>query len=321
MKRKLNLLRLGLLIVALGIGTILYPLTTMVVNQATAQSRMESFLAQEQPPEVIAQRQEQAEAYNQTLDGSANGAIDPFDMEEYATQPPISVPQGEIYAYVAIPKIGEVLPVYLGASDYHLSLGAAHVEGTNLPIGGTDTRAVIAAHRGYYTQPMFLNVDALNPGDIILIYLADEMLAYQVYGQEVIQPSEYGKLAVIPGEDVLTLLTCTLNLVDPDRVLVNAVRTELVEEPSSTEPETEPEANMKPSDPSPMQESADKTEPEPPAEMITEADHETTAVASVLAPSRATVIKKYGLIAVTAFFWLLLLVVLSRLMKTFFRNN
>lgn len=84
---------------------------------------------------------------------------------------------------------------------------------------------------------MFLHIDALQPGDIVIVYVLGEKLVYQVYSQEIIHPSEYGKLAVIPGEDILTLLTCTLDLINPDRVLVNAVRVEtsLTEETVSGE--------------------------------------------------------------------------------------
>lgn len=49
---------------------------------------------------------------------------------------------------VTIPKIGVDLPIYHGTSESTLELGAGHLYGSSLPVGGKGTHAVITGHRG-----------------------------------------------------------------------------------------------------------------------------------------------------------------------------
>lgn len=236
--------RAGLLIIALGIGMLLYPLTSILYNSLMAERRMAAFRAQEEllSAEDRARFFAQAEAYNASLDGTADGAVDPFEVKNYATLSPLEFGEDEIFGYLSVPKIAETLPIYLGASEHHLSIGVAQVDGTNMPIGGEDTRAVIAGHRGFTTQAMFRNLGEMEPGDMIYITALGQDLEYEVYDTEVIQPSEYQKLAVVKGQDTLTLLTCTPYMVNTERLLVNAVRVNVKAPMQVTEaptPETE----------------------------------------------------------------------------------
>ena len=72
----------------------------------------------------------------------------------------------------------------------------------------------------------------MEPGDIITLSVLGEVLEYEMYDSEIIKPSEYEKLAVVPGEDTLTLLTCTPFLIGTERLLINAVRINAPEEPA-----------------------------------------------------------------------------------------
>ena len=58
--------------------------------------------------------------------------------------------EDEIFAVLSIPKIELEMPIYLGATNDHLSLGAAHLSQTSLPVGGSNTNCVIAGHRGWH---------------------------------------------------------------------------------------------------------------------------------------------------------------------------
>lgn len=73
---------------------------------------------------------------------------------------------------------------------------------------------------------MFRNAEEIVEGDRIYVVTSTDILAYDVYGTEVIGPSEGDKLAVIEGQDTLTLLTCTPYMVNTYRLLINAKRAE-----------------------------------------------------------------------------------------------
>ncbi len=287
--------RIGLLIIALGLGFLLYPLTSILVNNLQGERRMEAFRVQEsqKPQAELDETLAQAEAYNAKLDGSADGAVDPFEVKNYATVNPLSYDEGEVFGYLSVPKIDEILPIYIGASEYHLSLGVAQVDGTYMPIGGENTRSVIAGHRGFTTQAMFRNMEKMEAGDRVYITALGKTLEYEVYDMEVIEPSEYQKLAVVPGQDTLTLLTCTPYMVNTQRLLVNAVRVE-EPEPVATEPAAETEG---------ITEAATEPEPKPQE------------------PSRRVVLEKYALMGIVAVLWLLLLVVIWKLIGTFRRKK
>ena len=287
--------RIGLLIIALGLGFLLYPLTSILVNNLQGERRMEAFRVQEsqKPQAELDETLAQAEAYNAKLDGSADGAVDPFEVKNYATVNPLSYDEGEVFGYLSVPKIDEILPIYIGASEYHLSLGVAQVDGTYMAIGGENTRSVIAGHRGFTTQAMFRNMEKMEAGDRVYITALGKTLEYEVYDMEVIEPSEYQKLAVVPGQDTLTLLTCTPYMVNTQRLLVNAVRVE-EPEPVATEPAAETEG---------ITEAATEPEPKPQE------------------PSRRVVLEKYALMGIVAVLWLLLLVVIWKLIGTFRRKK
>lgn len=146
--------------------------------------------------------------------------IDPFITDKQAQ----SYNNYSAYALLYIPTLGELLPIYLGASSENLLNGIAVIEGTGLPKGGLHTRSVISGHRGYAGQTLFLNINYLSAGDLIHVIYTDSYLTYEVYNSEVITPSETHRLAPIAGEDILSLLTCTPIPTFHNRLVVNARR-------------------------------------------------------------------------------------------------
>ncbi|WP_271491056.1 class C sortase [Enterococcus sp. 5H] len=142
---------------------------------------------------------------------------------------PFNTPAGSFEGYpdavgmIDIPKIGERLPLYIGASDFNLSRGVAQISGTSLPFGGKNTQTVIAGHRGWYGPTLFLNIDQLFPGDLIyLSYLGQEGV-YSVTGSEVIEPWQTDKLLETDkNEEIVTLLTCHPLFSSKERLLVHS---------------------------------------------------------------------------------------------------
>lgn len=129
-----------------------------------------------------------------------------------------------IMGSIKIPKISVNLPIYHGTSDAVLAAGAGHIEGTSLPVGGKSTHAVISAHRGLPTALMFTRIDELRSGDVFYIRTLGRTMAYKVDQIRVITPNNPKPLRIIPGEDRVTLYTCTPYGVNTMRLLVSGHR-------------------------------------------------------------------------------------------------
>lgn len=131
-----------------------------------------------------------------------------------------------VMATVRVPSISVDLPVYHGTSDRVLAVGAGHLYGTSLPVGGPSTHTVITGHRGLTDAEMFTRLNEMRKGDTMYLEVLGETLAYQVDAIWVINPDDTSLLRVTPGEDRLTLMTCTPYGVNTQRLLVSGHRVE-----------------------------------------------------------------------------------------------
>ena len=116
--------------------------------------------------------------------------------------------ESEIFAVISIPALELEMPIYLGATYQHMADGAALLSQTSIPMGGTNTNAVIAGHRGWGGASYFRYIDKLQPGDEIIITNLWEELHYTVSEIQIIQPNEVEKILIQPGRELITLLTC-----------------------------------------------------------------------------------------------------------------
>lgn len=114
----------------------------------------------------------------------------------------------EMIGYLSIPKMDTQLPIYLGANRGNLAKGAAHLTQTSLPVGGVNTNAVFAAHRGMGTAAMFRDIESLEIGDEVYITNFRETLIYKVVETAVISPSDIDTIVIQEGRDIVTLITC-----------------------------------------------------------------------------------------------------------------
>ncbi|MBR6949322.1 MAG: class C sortase [Bacilli bacterium] len=113
-----------------------------------------------------------------------------------------------IIGFLQIPSIDVNLPIYLGASNENMRLGAAHLTGTSYPIGGTNTNTVFAAHRGFYAAKMFRHIDSINIGDSLFIKNFRETLEYKAVKTEVVTPDKLEKLTIQDNKDMVTIMSC-----------------------------------------------------------------------------------------------------------------
>ena len=148
-------------------------------------------------------------AYNQqiytdgqsTLSEAATYQATLFSLTDYG------VPD-ETFGVISIPKLNLEMPLYLGATDENMANGAAVLSGTSIPIGGSNTNAVIAGHRGWGGAAYFRYITELSIGDEVVITNLWERLRYRVVGTKIIEPHDIENILIQPGRDMVTLLTC-----------------------------------------------------------------------------------------------------------------
>jgi len=174
---------------------------------------------------LLDKNQDYLSTYNDSLWNQTLSTVDPFGEGEITedTVPKVSADFSSVFAYIEIPKIDLTLPIYLGATDDHLAVGAAVIQGTSLPIGGNNINSVISGHTGL-VQKFFTDLPELAVGDTITITNRWEKLHYRVTGNMLIWPDQNEYIAVVPGKDMITLLTCYDGTATNDRLLVFAER-------------------------------------------------------------------------------------------------
>ncbi|MBM6900012.1 class C sortase [Gemmiger formicilis] len=216
-----------------GAAVFCYPAISNYLNQKN-QSRVvqtyeETVAAQDDA--LLAEEWAKAEEYNENLAGDP--VHDPFVPgsgyalpDNYLDVLNIDGVMGRI----TIPKIGVDLPIYHGTDAETLEKGVGHIESTSLPIGGEYRHAVLTGHRGLPSAELFTRLDELEPGDQFYLHVLDATLAYQVDQTLTVEPQELETLVAEPGQDYVTLVTCTPYGINTHRMLVRGTRIPYVPE-------------------------------------------------------------------------------------------
>ncbi|SFP95903.1 sortase A [Geodermatophilus dictyosporus] len=159
--------------------------------------------------------------------------------------PPAPVAVGRPYVVLHVPRLGEDWSrvVLEGTTEDQLSQGPGHYAGTAAP--GERGNAAFAGHRVGRGSP-FLDLDALRPGDPVVVETADGWFTYRVLGDpvtgdvtadpsgipgvQVVAPSQTEVIAPTPGDPeagptgaYLTLTTCHPRYSAQQRLVVHAV--------------------------------------------------------------------------------------------------
>lgn len=224
-KRKNFIIYLFLgLIVIIGMAILLYPSFSSWWN-SRAQSkaianydRAVSDLGDEEKKKIF----ERAERYNQELAALSAPFSDYSSVSGYDSI--LDITGTGIMGYITIPKINVYLPIYHGTSPEVLNIAVGHLQGSTLPIGGNSRHAVISAHRGLPSSRLFTDIDQLIEDDIFTITILDDVYTYSVDSTSVVLPTDLDGLAIVPGEDNVTLMTCTPYGINTHRMLVKAHR-------------------------------------------------------------------------------------------------
>ena len=227
MKRKITniILVLGLII---GICLLLYPSVADYVNTYQLRKSIQAYeeVTQNMTEDQYAEQFEAAHAFNEKLSGIDEVLYHPDLIDGY--EQVLDTTGTGIMGYISIERIGENLPIYHSVEENVLQIAVGHLPGTSLPVGGEGTHCVLSGHRGLPSAKLFTNLDKMELGDVFYITVLNQVFAYQVDQIKVVLPTQSDDLQLIPGEDHVTLLTCTPYGVNSHRLLVRGIRVEYV---------------------------------------------------------------------------------------------
>ena len=230
-KRNFLIYLIPLLVVVFGIGLFAYPILSNWIldkNHSKIVSKYEYEISQESKQD-IKNKWKLAKEYNESLAGDP--VKDPFVLDSGYAIPDnymdvLNV--AGVMAYIEIPKIGLLCPVYHTSSEKVLEKGIGHIENSFLPIGGESTHSILTGHRGLPGAELFTRLDEMEIGDLFYINVLDDVLCYEVNDVSVIEPYEIQKLNKVNGKDYITLITCTPYGVNTHRLLVRGEQVDYV---------------------------------------------------------------------------------------------
>lgn len=133
--------------------------------------------------------------------------------------------EGSPVGRIVIPRIGASYVVVKGTSTDALQSGPGIYPETTFP--GVARTTAIAGHRTTYLAP-FRHVDALRPGNHILLYMPYAHFTYTVIDQRVVSPTNVAAAVSSVGYTRLVLSACTPLYSAAQRLLVYAHLTRTV---------------------------------------------------------------------------------------------
>jgi sortase A len=213
------------LIFLAGLSLLLYPVVSNYVNerhQTQAIASYEKGMAKLSKRDFTKLRQAAA-SYNRRL--AARETEFKLSKAETAEYNRLLDPTGSgIMGYIDIKTIGVTLPIYHGVSDPVLEVGAGHLPGSSLPVGGESTHCVLSGHRGLPSARLFTDLDQVQKGDVFVLHVLDRALAYKVDQIVIVEPEDTSELEITGGKDYCTLVTCTPYGINTHRLLVRGHR-------------------------------------------------------------------------------------------------
>ena len=211
-------------IMLVGAGIFLYPSVSDWWNSMHATRAIAGYvdsvndMSGEDKEELL----EAARIYNAKLPNGIDFDLEEEEYEEYLRQ--LDISGTGIMGYVQISAIGVNLPVYHSVDEAVLQIAVGHIPGSSLPVGGERTHSVLSGHRGLPSAKLFSDLDQMKEDDIFTLNVLEQTITYQVDQIRIVLPEEVDELAIVPGEDYCTLVTCTPYGVNTHRMLVRGRR-------------------------------------------------------------------------------------------------
>ena len=172
---------------------------------------------------------ESAREYNESLVKRYNGyTLEGDQKERYPRE--LNYFGDGLMGYVEIPAINVMLPIYHSTDEQVLQTAVGHLDWSSLPVGGESTHSVISGHRGLPSARLFTDLDRIVVGDVFMIHVLNQVMTYEVDQIEIVLPEKVEGLLIHPGEDYVTMVTCTPYGVNTHRILVRGTRIANIEE-------------------------------------------------------------------------------------------
>lgn len=214
-----------LLLFFIGVGLLFYPAVSDYWNSFHQSKAIAGYVQSVSEADTAKQTllSEEAAQYNRDLAVTGtNFFLSEEDLDRYYRT--LDLDGSGMMGYIEIPSIGCSLPIYHGTDDAVLQIAVGHIAGTSLPVGGESSHCVLSGHRGLPSARIFTDLDKLSVGDTFLIRALNTVLTYEVDRSFVVLPSDISSLAIEPGSDLCTLVTCTPYGVNSHRLLVRGRR-------------------------------------------------------------------------------------------------
>lgn len=164
--------------------------------------------ADEDPQPVLQELYEELKNYNIRLVTEGQHITDVWSFQ----QTPVNLAKwnqgSDAIGCLEIPDINLSMPLFIGATEKNMALGAVVLSETSMPVGGENTNCVIAGHRGWSGSPYFRDIDKLKGGSLVYLITPWEKMAYKVTGSEIIHETDCSILNIRQGKDMVTLFSC-----------------------------------------------------------------------------------------------------------------
>ena len=214
-----------ILVLLVGLSLLLYPSfsdwwnssrqTQVITQYAEAVANMDK-------QEYVAVL-ESAREYNESLVTRYNGyTLEGEQKERYEQE--LNYFGDGLMGYVEIPCINVMLPIYHSTDEQVLQTAIGHLDWSSLPVGGESTHSIISGHRGLPSAKLFTDLDRLVVGDVFILHVLNQVMTYEVDQIEIVLPEQVDGLLIHPGEDYVTMVTCTPYGVNTHRILVRGTR-------------------------------------------------------------------------------------------------
>jgi sortase A len=227
-KRKFNYMNLLLILVfVVGLGILLYPNISDFFNQRNSSKSISEYdeTVAQLNAETRAELFQESTSYNEVLQTNPVGRFadmtEEMKQEYYST---LNLDGSGMMCYLKIDKLGLNLPVYHGTTEDVLQKYVGHIEGTSMPVGGESTHAGLSGHRGLPSAVLFTNLDRMEVGDVFSIIILGEEHFYQIDQIVTVLPNDLSPLAIEPGMDFVTLVTCTPYGENTHRLMIRGAR-------------------------------------------------------------------------------------------------
>lgn len=224
------LLQLGAMI---GIGALAYPSAADWFATLHHNSEVSGYIeAVEAIPDAeVEARLQAARDYNSHMPQGVlrDPYSAPIEGEEHdaayrAYEELLRIGESDVIGQLDYPELGISLPVYHGTSEDVIAQGVGHLYGSSLPVGGPSTHSVLTSHSGLLHAALFTKLPSAETGDVFELTVLGETRFYRVDRLETVLPEQTEGLTIVPGEDLVTLITCTPIGINSHRLLVTGER-------------------------------------------------------------------------------------------------